>query len=67
MSWHKIVPRPKHPKEEILKLKKSLKKNFSSVEQINQTRAPEDTRPLLMAADEEKFGPDWGSSLLLVS
>jgi len=55
-EWHKIVPRPKHPKEDSQAQEEF--KNFALlVEQINQTRAPEDTRPLLlMAADEGKFG-----------
>jgi len=40
-EWHKIVPRPKHPKEDSQAQEEF--KNALLVEQINQTRAPEDS------------------------
>jgi transposase len=56
-QWHKIKPRPRHPKadpEEQAEFKASFAR---VVQQICQLRVPSDNRPVLvMASDEGRFG-----------
>lgn len=56
-QWHKIKPRPRHPKADPEEQDAFIASFEEQVQQLNQQRDPKDKRPLLvMASDEGRFG-----------
>lgn len=56
-QWRKVMPRPHHPKSSESEQQEFLDNFPNLVQQALNTKNPEDTRPiLLMAQDEGRFG-----------